>query len=69
MRSYVHTASSKSRIDPAVDRNKIQIALPSARKIPAARERKLRILSSILSDARRGAFEYIERWKAGRGAE
>ncbi len=40
-----------------------------AKRAFGARSRRATLLAQILIDAGRGAREYVENWKAGRGAE
>jgi len=39
------------------------------KKSPVAKDLRERTLWSILADADRSSAEYVQRWKAGRGAE
>ena len=68
MRSDLDAMSLEESLD-RVELLEVQEESPRAKKGTGARARRSNIVAQILVDASRSASAYIERWKAGRGAE
>jgi hypothetical protein len=61
---------SEDRIEDLADAVPLQVAPRHGRAATREKaERRTKIFQRILGDAGRGAREYVERFKAGRGAE
>ena len=68
MRSDLDATSLRDSIgDP--ERFEVYEETPIAKRGSGAKARRANIVAQILVDATQGAREYVERWKAGRGAE
>jgi len=56
-------------LDPATGHPGIPTKGLVRKKSPVAKDLRARTLWSILTDADRSSAQYVQRWKAGRGAE